>query len=168
MEKYCCGSFPIGPVTFTAAGGKLTAIEFGGSPDARKPPGGVLELAVRELEDYFSGALRKFTVPWSLPPDSSLFLLKALEAMAQIPYGRTETYGGLARKIGSAPRAVGGAAARNPIPIIVPCHRLVAAKGLGGYAGDWEKGKALSVKKFLLELEAGQSGATSPVRNSLP
>ena len=70
--------------------------------------------------------------------------------MQTIPYGQTRCYGDLAQMIGSAPRAVGGACGKNPIPIIVPCHRVLARGGLGGYSG----GAGLPTKQFLLGLES--------------
>jgi methylated-DNA-[protein]-cysteine S-methyltransferase len=70
--------------------------------------------------------------------------------MQQIPYGQTRRYGELAMAVGSAPRAIGGACGRNPIPIVVPCHRVLASGGLGGYSG----GQGLATKRALLAFEA--------------
>jgi methylated-DNA-[protein]-cysteine S-methyltransferase len=103
----------------------------------------------RELDAYFEGRLHEFDVPidWSL---SHGFLRRAREACYAIPYGRVLTYSQLAEAAGSprAVRAAGNAMARNPIPIVVPCHRVVrTGGGLGGYGGG------LDVKRWLLELE---------------
>jgi methylated-DNA-[protein]-cysteine S-methyltransferase len=75
--------------------------------------------------------------------------------MQQIPYGQTRRYGELAMEVGSAPRAIGGACGRNPIPIVVPCHRVLASSGLGGYSG----GLGLPTKRLLLDLEGAPARA---------
>lgn len=156
MNKFCMGGLPVGPVTLGAEEGKITSVDFGGAPQKGEPDDETLKLALRELKAYFAGTLKNFTVPWIIPQEASPFLKEALKAIAAIPHGKTATYGDLARSLKTSPRAVGQAARRNPIPIIIPCHRVVAAGGLGGYSGDWEEGRALSVKKFLLELESGK------------
>jgi methylated-DNA-[protein]-cysteine S-methyltransferase len=107
----------------------------------------------RELEDYFEGRRHEFEVPidWQL---SHGFLLRAREGIAAIPYGETRTYTDLAREAGNerAVRAAGSACSRNPIPLVVPCHRVVRSDGTPGlYAGGIE------MKKRLLEMET-QSG----------
>ena len=73
--------------------------------------------------------------------------------MKTIPAGQTKTYTDIAQALGTAPRAVGGACGNNPTPLLVPCHRVVAKNGLGGFSGDWETGLALRQKKWLLEHE---------------
>jgi len=148
---------PVGPLTLAAEGGALVAIRFGaGGPTAVLDP--ILARAARELEEYFAGDRTRFTVPLRFPPGASAFRLRVWEALGRIPYGAVRTYGELARALGTSPRAVGGACRANPLPIVVPCHRVVARSGLGGYAGDWERGAAGSVKRRLLELEARSRG----------
>jgi len=108
---------------------------------------------VRELEEYFSGRRHEFTVPLDLR--GTPFQLRVWKALARIPYGKTRSYGDIARQVGRplAFRAVGQANHRNPIAIIVPCHRVVAADGtLGGYGGG------LNMKRFLLNLEGAPAG----------
>jgi len=108
----------------------------------------------RELDEYFEGRRRSFGLPLDLRV--APFHEAVLHELARVPYGRTETYGALAAKVGrpKAARAVGTVMHRNPIPIVLPCHRVVGANGsLTGYAG-W-----LHVKRALLELE----GATLPL-----
>lgn len=107
--------------------------------------------ALRAAEDwlarYFAGQAPD---PWalSLRPAGTAFQRRVWEALRRIPYGATRSYGDLARELGTSPRAVGAAAGRNPISILIPCHRLVGADGnLTGYAGD------LAVKEALLRLE---------------
>jgi methylated-DNA-[protein]-cysteine S-methyltransferase len=105
--------------------------------------------AQRQIRQYCAGRRRRFTVTIDLsgvPP----FHRKVLAAARRIPYGRTVTYGELARRAGSprAARAAGQAMAHNPVPLIVPCHRVVASGGLGGFGGG------LALKRLLLALEA--------------
>jgi len=118
------------------------------SPRVLQAPG-QLDEERRELDDYFEGRRRTFEVPidWQL---SRGFLLRARQGIAAIPYGETRTYTDLAREAGNerAVRAAGSACSRNPIPLIVPCHRVVRSDGTPGlYAGGVE------MKKRLLELE---------------
>jgi methylated-DNA-[protein]-cysteine S-methyltransferase len=111
----------------------------------------------RELDEYFEGRRREFDLPLDLRVGP--FQEAVLHELARVPYGRTETYGTLAARVGrpQAARAVGTVMNRNPIPIVLPCHRIVGANGsLTGYAGG------LDVKRALLELE----GATLPVWGS--
>jgi methylated-DNA-[protein]-cysteine S-methyltransferase len=104
----------------------------------------------RQLDEYFDGARRSFEIP--LAPAGNPFELRVWEALVEIPYGETVSYGEVARRIGepSAAWAVGLANGRNPIALIVPCHRVIGADGsLTGYGGGLER------KRFLLDLEAG-------------
>jgi methylated-DNA-[protein]-cysteine S-methyltransferase len=103
----------------------------------------------RQLREYGEGKRASFTFP--VTPQGSAFDQKVWNALRRIPYGRTATYGQIARRIGkpSAARAVGAANGRNPIPIVIPCHRVVSSGGkLGGYGGG------LALKRRLLDLEA--------------
>ena len=107
-----------------------------------------LDAVRRELDEYFEGQRREFELPLDLRV--APFHEAVLHELARVPYGRTETYGALAAKVGrpKAARAVGTVMNRNPIPIVLPCHRIVGANGsLTGYAGG------LHVKRALLELE---------------
>jgi methylated-DNA-[protein]-cysteine S-methyltransferase len=108
-----------------------------------------LEKARRELDEYFSGKRREFDLVTDLSP-AAPFQRAALHELARVPFGQVITYGALAAKMGRprAARAVGGAMNRNPIPIVLPCHRVVGANGaLVGYAGGLER------KETLLRLE---------------
>lgn len=108
----------------------------------------LLREAVKQLDSYFLGELKEFTLP--LEPHGTVFMKKVWTALCGIPYGMTATYGEIAAKISApkAARAVGLANNRNPIPIIIPCHRVIGANGsLTGYAGG------LEMKKKLLDLE---------------
>ena len=113
----------------------------------------VLARGRAELLEYFRGERRAFTVP--LEPRGTPFQRRVWDALAAVPWGETVTYGALARQIGSpgAVRAVGQANHRNPLPIFLPCHRVVGADGsLTGYAGG------LDMKRFLLDLEGACYG----------
>jgi methylated-DNA-[protein]-cysteine S-methyltransferase len=108
-----------------------------------------LDRTRRELDEYFQGRLHQFDLEVDLTAVTD-FHRSVLQELARVPYGQTATYGGLALKLGrpSAARAIGGAMNRNPIPIVLPCHRVVGAHGeLTGYAGGLER------KAALLELE---------------
>ncbi|MDE0203034.1 MAG: methylated-DNA--[protein]-cysteine S-methyltransferase [Rhodospirillaceae bacterium] len=143
----CTIESPVGPLTITAADGAIIAVDFGtgGGPS---PNGGVLAEAARQLTEYFDGARRAFDLP--LTPHGTPFRLKVWAAMQAIPYGQTRSYGDLARDLDSAPRAIGGACGANPIPLVIPCHRVVGAGGtLGGFSG----GAGCDTKRQLLALE---------------
>lgn len=112
---------------------------------------------VTQFEAYFSNP----NIDWDIPiiwPKVSEFQKRVCEALSTIPLAQTLSYGELAKKLNSSPRAVGGACRRNPFPIIFPCHRVVAKNGIGGYSGDTEaqqQGKInkLNIKQFLLAHE---------------
>jgi len=109
----------------------------------------------RELDEYFAGTLQDFTVP--LSPRGSTFQKQVWQALSEIPYGETTSYGKVAASIGhpDGARAVGVANGQNPIPIIVPCHRVIGADGsLTGYGGG------LDAKRWLLDHEARHAGLT--------
>jgi methylated-DNA-[protein]-cysteine S-methyltransferase len=106
------------------------------------------QAAKTQLEEYFAGRRRKFTVK-RCATAASEFRLSVWRAIEEIPFGHTQTYGEVAARVGRplAFRAVGTANGKNPWPIVTPCHRVVASTGLGGYGGG------LEIKRFLLELE---------------
>ena len=152
MAEYICPS-PMGPLTLVEENGALVALRFNpGLPrDAAAfalPSTPLLRQAAAELAAYFAGELKAFTVP--LAPKGTPFQRKVWQALREIPYGETRSYKELAAAVGNekACRAVGLANNRNPLPIFIPCHRVIGANGkLVGYAGG------LDVKTFLLELE---------------
>lgn len=107
-----------------------------------------------ELAEYFAGSRRAFTIPVDVSSVTAPFRRTVLETLArEVPYGETVTYGELAALAGrpGAARAVGTTMAHNPVPFVVPCHRVVASNGLGGYGGGY--GDALAIKRALLDLE---------------
>jgi methylated-DNA-[protein]-cysteine S-methyltransferase len=121
----------IGDVTISEDAGTIVAIDWGWGRDQTPTP--LLKRAIKQLNDYFDGALDEFSLP--LQPHGSSFQRRVWKHMLRIPYGKTKTYGEIATAIGASARAVGGACGRNPIPIIIPCHRVTSASGLGGYSG---------------------------------
>ena len=139
---------PVGLLTLRAEDGALTAILFGDQRTGLPGSNQILDQAEAELKEYFAGERKEFTVPVRLMGTD--FQKKVWAALAEIPYGGTATYGEIAARIGSpkACRAVGTANHHNPVPIIVPCHRVIGAGGsLTGYGGG------LEVKAYLLTLE---------------
>jgi len=137
---------PLGDVTVSEEGGAVVALDWGWGRDQQETS--LLRTARAQLYSYFDGELTAFDLP--LAPGGTMFQQRVWQALRGIPYGQTRSYAELAASLRSAPRAVGQANAANPIPIIIPCHRVVAANGLGGYSG----GDGLSTKRALLELEA--------------
>ena len=136
---------PVGRLVMTERDGALAAIGWGEAPEDAPTP--LLIEARRQIEAYFAGDLRRFDLP--LQPRGSTHEQCVWAAMRQIPYGETRSYSDLARDIGSGPRAIGNACGKNPIPIVIPCHRVLAKGGIGGYSG----GEGLPTKRLLLALE---------------
>jgi len=122
-------------------------------PAADATPCPILQRASRQLAEYFAGRRRQFDLP--LLPVGTAFQRRVWQALRQIPFGATASYREIARAIGqpTACRAVGGANGRNPLPIVIPCHRVVAANGLGGFAHS-TGGFLLEAKRWLLAHEA--------------
>ena len=148
---------PVGRLLVAASDRGLCMISYDPEPDRElewlaasfgarvlRSPGPV-DTARRELDEYFEGDRHEFDLPVDLRPLPE-FQRAVLTELVRVPYGHVDTYGGLARRIGKpqAARAVGGALNRNPIPIVVPCHRIVGSGGrLTGYAGGLERKQAL-------------------------
>jgi len=137
---------PLGKLTLTSAGGALTALDWN-LADTYSDKDPVLEEAARQLRQYFAGERTDFDLP--MQPHGTQFQKRVWSAMQEIPCGKTATYGGLARQLESAPRAIGGACGRNPLPIVIPCHRVVGGAGKGGYSGLG----GLTTKDWLLNHE---------------
>ena len=133
-------------LTLTEEEGAIVALDWGWGRDQDATP--LLLEARRQVEAYLDGARRGFDLP--LAPRGTGYRQRVWAALAAIPYGQTRTYGEIAAVAGGAARSVGGANGANPIPILIPCHRVVASGGLGGYSG----GDGLETKRRLLQLEA--------------
>ena len=144
----------IGWISIEDNGKALTQINFeGASGETCGEETIITEMALRQLEEFFAGKRKVFALP--LSPEGTEFMQKVWQALASIPYGEVRTYGDVAKQIGApkAYRAVGMACNRNPLPIIVPCHRVIGANGrLVGYAGG------LETKATLLALEKTNVG----------
>jgi methylated-DNA-[protein]-cysteine S-methyltransferase len=140
---------PIGPLGLTASDSALQGVMFDGRRVRVEGSSPVLEEAARQLDAYFAGELVAFDLPLEL--NGSEFHRRGWLALASIPYGQTVSYGEQARRLGlghDAARAVGAANGRNPLPVVLPCHRVIGADGsLTGFGGG------LDVKRFLLEHE---------------
>jgi methylated-DNA-[protein]-cysteine S-methyltransferase len=150
---------PVGPLLLTSNGTALTRLLFAVEPDPSwsTDPCPVLDEAVRQLGEYFAGERREFDLP--LEPVGTPFQLTVWDRLRDIPYAETINYGQLANRVGNpnASRAVGLANGRNPISIVVPCHRVIGADGsLTGYGGGLDR------KRTLLELERRTAGDQEP------
>lgn len=135
---------PFGPLTLHANARGLCAIDFRAGADEPGEGEAHLDHAARELTAYFDTPQTRFTVP--LAPEGTAFQQEVWKLLREIPAGQTATYGDLAKRLGKpgSSRAVGAANGANPIPIIVPCHRVVGSDGtLTGYAGGLEMKRAL-------------------------
>jgi len=157
---------PIGKLLIAGDRDTVRRIEFPKNGGPRKlgagwveSSTGVLEEAARQLREYFSGSRKGFDLP--LAPDGTDFQRTVWRELQNIPYGRTISYGELARRIGNskASRAVGAANGSNPIPIVIPCHRVIGANGkLTGFGGG------LPIKEKLLALENRQLSVVTQLR----
>lgn len=142
-------STPIGVARLCADTKGIRSIEWTDRVFHKTSSNPILVETAKQLREYFNGRRTKFDVP--LAPEGTDFQRLIWKLCARIPYGSTVTYGDLARrsKHSGAARAVGSVMAANPIPVIVPCHRVLGVSGLGGYSGNG----GLETKRFLLDLE---------------
>jgi methylated-DNA-[protein]-cysteine S-methyltransferase len=140
---------PVGDLTIFAEDEEIVALEWGWG--SVQDPSPVLLHAKAALERYFDGAPLE-QLP--LRPHGSAYRQKIWAALREIPYGQTRSYREIALAAGGSPRSVGGANAANPIPILIPCHRVLSSTGLGGYSG----GDGLATKRALLNLEKMNAG----------
>lgn len=144
---------PLGDLTVSEDDGAIVALDWGRGRDQEETP--LLRRARDQLQDYFDDTRTEFDLP--LAPHGTEFQRKVWAALCTIPAGETRSYLDIARQVGCrAPRAIGQANGANPIPILIPCHRVVAADGsLGGYSG----GEGEATKRYLLDLERRAHGA---------
>ena len=148
---------PVGPLLLAGTAQALTRVHFQAGPQRLSPPRNWCRSAApfvwvqAQLMEYFCGARRSFDLPTA--PEGTSFQLRVWQALAAIPYGETVSYGELARRLGLSrgARAVGLANGANPLPIVVPCHRVIGADGtLTGFGGG------LRIKRALLALEGAE------------
>lgn len=150
--RWCRGETRLGSVRIAARGDAVIGLWFEGQKHDVRPGGGwqearddpLLREAAHQLRDYLAGKRESFDL--ALAPEGTAFQKSVWRAIAKVPAGRTASYGDLARRIGrpSSVRAVGAAVGRNPLSVVVPCHRIVGSDGsLTGYAGGLERKRAL-------------------------
>ena len=137
---------PFGALTLSEEDGALVALDWGWGRDQAQTA--LLRRARDQLDAYLDGSLRRFDLP--LCPAGSAYQRRVWEALAAIPFGEVRTYTQLAAQAGGSARSVGQANSLNPLPVIIPCHRVVGARGLGGYTGA----EGVDTKRALLALEA--------------
>jgi methylated-DNA-[protein]-cysteine S-methyltransferase len=143
---------PLGPLVVNERNGSIVALDWGTAVAESSTP--LLAMAAQQLDAYFYCDLRRFDLP--LAPAGTPYQQLVWREMLRIPYGRTRSYADIARDLDSAPRAVGGACGKNPIPIIIPCHRVLASGDrLGGYSSPG----GADTKQFLLQLEGARCTA---------
>ncbi len=135
---------PTGTVTLSEEGGTLVALEWGGGFEGSSD---LLCEAERQIEAYFAGERRVFEL--AVRVRGSQFQQDVCDVMGQIPFGETVTYGEIAKQLGVPAQAVGQACGGNPLPLIIPCHRVLGAQGLGGFSG----GVGVETKVWLLKHE---------------
>lgn len=142
---------PLGRVAIRMAGDAVSALDYLPADTPEQPPtNAATQGVIEQLEAYFRDSHSSFGVP--LAPVGTAFQRKVWEALQAIPSGTVLTYGELARQLDTAARAIGGACRSNPVPILIPCHRVVGRQGLGGYAGE-VTGDPLAIKRWLLRHE---------------
>lgn len=150
---------PIGDLTVSAEDEHIVALDWGWGRDQDETP--VLVQARQQLEDYFDGTRGSFDLP--LRPEGSAFHRAVWKIMCEIPAGQVLTYGEISKRLKASARAVGTACGRNPIPVIIPCHRVIGTGKLGGYSGDG----GVDTKLVLLRHEGYQVDSALPLFDSL-
>ena len=148
---------PFAVLGIRTSGGVVTGIEYLPKDERAKAPANALaERACRQLQRYFADPEFRFALP--LAPAGTAFRRKVWDALAGIPVGESRTYGEVARRLHTAPRAVGGACGANPIALVIPCHRVVGSQGsLGGFMGTTD-GDPIAIKRWLLTHEGYRFG----------
>ena len=138
---------PYGPLSVSECDGAIVAIDWKKPENPQTSP--LLDETAKQLAAYFAGELKEFDLP--LAPKGDVFQQSVCQAMLEIPYGETTTYGAIADKLDTYGQPVGKACGGNTIPIIIPCHRVLAVDGMGGYSGEG----GVERKIELLKLEGG-------------
>ena len=142
---------PIGRLAIHTLDGKVTQVDYGVRQDASKKITDPLHNRIKQqIQSYFDRPTKRFDVPLAL--QGTQFQLKVWRALQAIPVSQTLSYGELAARLHTSARAVGNACRANPVPLIVPCHRVVAKHGIGGFSGA-TRGKAVERKRWLLQHE---------------
>ncbi len=144
-----CNASPVGALGANAVDGAVTELIWGRA--GTLTDGALHQQITNEMAAYFAGDLQQFETP--VAPKGSAFQQQFYAALCAIPYGETRTYGDLAKELDVSAQAIGQACGANPIAIIIPCHRVLAADGLGGYSGEG----GIEAKVALLRLEGAAS-----------
>lgn len=139
---------PIGVIHLRADADRLVSLTIGAPGGTDDDPSPLIREALAQLRAYFDRRLVAFDLPYAPPRSARGLVLR--DAIAAIPPGRTLSYGALAALAGSSPRAIGQACARNPLPILIPCHRVLAS---GGGIGHYSAGSGTATKRWLLDHE---------------
>lgn len=153
MTIICTVDSPIGLLTIKAEDNHLTDVDllFSAQESEKKnPDASFVKQISQQFDKYFANPAHLFTLAYQLR--GTPFQQRVWQAMLEIHHGQVMTYGEMAKKLNSSPRAVGNACRANPLPILVPCHRVVSQAGIGGYAGK-TSGERLDVKRWLLRHE---------------
>ena len=152
---------PLGEVTVSEEDNAIVALDWGRGRDQQ--PTALLRRAIARIQDWFDDPATPFDLP--LAPHGTAFRQRVWQALRAIPPGETRSYGDLARQLGTSARAIGQANGANPIPILIPCHRVLAAGGaLGGYSG----GESPATKSWLLNQEKRLRAGPAATRPELP
>lgn len=148
---------PFAVLGIRTSGASLTGIEYLPRGERTQAPAdAVAERACRQLERYLADPQFRFALP--LAPQGTAFRRRVWDALASIPVGESRTYGEMARRLATAPRAIGGACGANPIALVIPCHRVVGSQGsLGGFMGAID-GDPIAIKRWLLMHEGYRFG----------
>ncbi|WP_435742664.1 methylated-DNA--[protein]-cysteine S-methyltransferase [Microbacterium sp. PMB16] len=156
MPAFATLPTPVGNIGVVSNGAALTQISWRSTPPDDTAPeiDPLLAEAIAQLRAYFDGALRRFDLPIDLGTQTAATGAVLTALHETVGHGETITYGGLAARSGTdvPARGIGSIMGANPLPIIVPCHRVVSGDGLGGYSGG-DEGRGLETKRWLLELE---------------
>lgn len=136
---------PVGELSIAEDEGFIVSVDWGWGSIQEETP--LLQEAKKQFDAYFDGQLKQFNLP--IRPFGTAYQLKVWQALQTIPFGETLSYQELAQIVGGSPRSIGGANGANPIPLIIPCHRVIGKSGLGGYSG----GEGIETKEYLLNME---------------
>lgn len=136
---------PIGELSIAEDEGFIVSIDWGWGSIQEETS--LLKEAKKQLNAYFDGKLKQFDLP--IRPFGTAYQLKVWKSLQNIPYGETRHYQDIVQIAGGSPRSIGGANGANPIPLIIPCHRVIGKNGLGGYSG----GDGVETKQYLLNME---------------
>jgi methylated-DNA-[protein]-cysteine S-methyltransferase len=136
---------PVGDLTVSEEDGAIVALDWGWGRDQAES--NLLRRARTQLHEFFDGTRQEFDLP--LAPAGTEYRRRVWQELTRIPFGQTRSYKEIAAAAGGSARSVGQANGANPIPILIPCHRVLATGGIGGYSG----GEGLTTKRYLLDLE---------------